>query len=88
MVSGSDGVVAQVAVDEASGKRSVQYLHKDALGSVTLVTDSLGREVSRPHYEPFGKRIGFPIQQLLPPCVVDHSATLSRATRWTSERAT
>ncbi|WP_437675410.1 RHS repeat-associated core domain-containing protein [Sorangium sp. So ce131] len=60
LVPGSDGLaVAQVVVDEASGERWVQYLHHDALGSVTLVTDADGSADASDHayYEPFGRRI-------------------------------
>ncbi|WP_104983893.1 RHS repeat-associated core domain-containing protein [Sorangium cellulosum] len=60
LVPGSDGLaVAQVVVDEASGEQQVQYLHHDALGSVTLVTDADGGADASDHayYEPFGRRI-------------------------------
>ncbi|WP_437968481.1 RHS repeat-associated core domain-containing protein [Sorangium sp. So ce260] len=60
LVPGSDGLmVAQVVVDERSGERRVQYLHQDAQGSVTLVTEADGSaaESAYAYYEPFGRRI-------------------------------
>jgi RHS repeat-associated protein len=35
----------------------LRYLHQDALGSVTLVTDEYGRVESRFAYDPWGKRL-------------------------------
>ncbi|WP_437528767.1 FG-GAP-like repeat-containing protein [Sorangium sp. So ce726] len=60
LVPGSDGLmVAQVVVKEGSAERRVQYLHQDAQGSVTLMTDAAGGAPRslRAYYEPFGRRI-------------------------------
>ncbi|WP_437832732.1 FG-GAP-like repeat-containing protein [Sorangium sp. So ce1153] len=60
LVPGSDGlVVAQVVVEEGSAERRVQYLHQDAQGSVTLVTNADGSAAKSgyAYYEPFGRRI-------------------------------
>ncbi|XXX73575.1 RHS repeat-associated core domain-containing protein [Sorangium sp. So ce134] len=60
LVPGSDGLMAaQVLVEEGSGERRVQYLHQDAQGSVTLVTEADGTapKSAYAYYEPFGRRI-------------------------------
>ncbi|WP_433931900.1 FG-GAP-like repeat-containing protein [Sorangium cellulosum] len=60
LVPGSDGLmVAQVVVEEGSTERRVQYLHQDAQGSVTLVTEADGsaEKSAYAYYEPFGRRI-------------------------------
>jgi RHS repeat-associated protein len=55
-VPGSEGVVAQVSLDEASGASATEYLHLDALGSVGAVTDAGGQVLGRMYYAPFGER--------------------------------
>ena len=46
-IHGSDGVIAQRVVGEASGTSATQYLLTDALGSVGVVTDESGKEIDR-----------------------------------------
>ncbi|AUX35167.1 MULTISPECIES: FG-GAP-like repeat-containing protein [Sorangium] len=71
LVPGSDGLmVAQVVVEAGSAARRVQYLHQDAQGSVTLVTEADGSasKSAYAYYEPFGRRIerdGAPLGGLL-----------------------
>lgn len=60
LVAGSDGLmVAQMAVEEGSAARRLQYLHQDAQGSVMLVTEADGsaEKSAYAYYEPFGRRI-------------------------------
>lgn len=51
----ADGDVVAMVKQNASGT-SVDYLHRDQLGSTTAVTDSNGVVIERFAYEPFGKR--------------------------------
>ena len=53
--------VFALGVDQILGERDLynskpRYLHHDALGSVTLATDSAGKVVRRAHYRAFGTR--------------------------------
>ena len=56
LVPGSD---VHVEVEEGSAERRVHYLHQDAQGSVTLVTEADGSAAKSgyAYYEPFGRRI-------------------------------
>src|SRR5207247_5958068 len=49
-VSHDPWCIARLSLD--TGER--RYLHRDHLGSVTLVTDAAGRQVARRAYDPFG----------------------------------
>jgi RHS repeat-associated protein len=53
-ITAGDQVVAMVK--QTNGVNTVNYLHKDHLGSITTVTDDAGNVVERFAYEPFGKR--------------------------------
>lgn len=55
-VQGSDGHRAQISYDEATKVELHEYVHPDALGSASAVTDD-NKVVKRFDNEPFGKRI-------------------------------
>ena len=51
------GPIAQVVYAEgAAGAGQTLYLHREALGSVGLVTDNQGDEVERTYFDPFGEK--------------------------------
>jgi RHS repeat-associated protein len=55
-VPGTDGVLAQVVYDPTLGD-SVEYLHRDKLGSASAVSDAAGHVTQRMFYDPFGARV-------------------------------
>ena len=56
-VHGTDGPVAQVVYAEDPDKPEQKlFFHKEALGSVGLVTDNQGAEVERTYFDPFGAK--------------------------------
>ena len=58
-VNGTDGPVAQIVYTEDPNDPARKlFLHQEALGSVGLVTDSIGGEVQRTYFDPFGAKIG------------------------------
>ena len=56
-VGGTDGATAEIEYDESAGERRIRYLGLDRNGSVVVVADTTGKELARPYYDPFGKRI-------------------------------
>ncbi|MEZ4310013.1 MAG: FG-GAP-like repeat-containing protein [Polyangiaceae bacterium] len=58
VVHGTDGPVAQVVYTEAAAApEATLYMHREAQGSVGLVTDSQGGEVARTYFDPFGEKV-------------------------------
>jgi RHS repeat-associated protein len=55
-VHGTEGHLAQITYDEATKAESRAYVHPDALGSASAITDD-NKVVTRFDHEPFGKRI-------------------------------
>jgi RHS repeat-associated protein len=56
-VEGGEGPALQITVDEASGARTLAYLHRDPLGSTGAVSNEAGTPAQSPmYYEPFGAR--------------------------------
>jgi RHS repeat-associated protein len=55
-VQGTDGHLAQITYDEATKTESRAYVHPDALGTASAVTDD-NKVVTRFDNEPFGKRV-------------------------------
>ena len=55
-VPSPDGILAQVQYSPANGATAVTYVHRDMLGSGSVITES-GAVSQRLFYEPFGKRI-------------------------------
>ncbi len=49
-------IVAQLVIDDAHPLGQERYLHRDALGSVVLITDNQGQSIAEPGYSPFGQR--------------------------------
>ncbi len=58
LMAGDRLVGSRIVVDTGSvSVRRAEYYHQDALGSIDVVTDSLGRIAKRYHYEPFGRQV-------------------------------
>jgi RHS repeat-associated protein len=55
-VYGTEGHLAQITYDETTKAESRAYVHPDALGSASAITDD-NKVVTRFDHEPFGKRI-------------------------------
>jgi RHS repeat-associated protein len=55
-VHGTEGHLAQITYDETTKAESRAYVHPDALGSASAITDD-NKVVTRFDHEPFGKRI-------------------------------
>ncbi len=45
-------------MEDANDPARKLFLHQEALGSVGLVTDSIGGEVQRTYFDPFGAKVG------------------------------
>jgi len=57
-VNGTDGPVAQIVYTDAPNDPGrTLYLHREALGSVGLVTDNDGGEYERTYFDPFGAKV-------------------------------
>ncbi len=56
-IPGEGGPVAEVVYDEATGKKTQSAIHRDALGSVALLSEKDGTGKERAFYDPFGLRI-------------------------------
>lgn len=59
-IRGPDGFAAELSFDDEGNEIGKSYLHRDRLGSVSLVTNATGAEESTHEYEVYGARLNDP----------------------------